>query len=177
VRRAPALALALALVGSITLTHASAPSISVRTVEVPFGKIVAGSSVGANATNGSVSIAGRIVLGTDNVLYVNNTHSTDALYVKLSEWSVTGLGGVTTINVGIDNGTSTDQVKISLGSVTQASGAYVRLAPSSTNRIYVQSLVVALSHTTPTVISLDAYVADDLAESAYYTMRAAITVT
>ena len=176
-KRAPALALALALVGSITLTHASAPSMTIRTVDVPMGKLASGSSVGSNSTNGSVTIAGRLVLGTDNVLYLNNTHATDSLLVKLVETSVTGLGGVTTINVGIDNGTLTDQIKISLGSLSQTSGAYVTLGPSSTNRIYVTSQVVALTHTTPTAISFDAYVSDDAAESAYYTMRGTTTVT
>jgi hypothetical protein len=172
-----AVALALALVGSISLTHPSAPSMTVNTVEVLLGKSLSGSSVGVNSTNGSVSIPERVIsLSTDTLFYLNNTHATDSYYVKLVEYSATGLTGVSTLNLGINaNGTSTDQINASSGSLTGTAGAYVRVWPSTTNTIYAKTLMVGLTHTTDTVIGFEVYVADDTSESAYYTMRAQFT--
>ena len=173
-----ALLAALLLVGSLQLTHGdSTPSLSPSQAEAAFGALASGSTVGANATNASVSIAGAVALAaTQNVLYLNNTNATGAYYVKLVSTTTTGLAGATTINLGIDNGTaSTDQVRVAAGLLTQSGGDYVRLAPGSTNRLYATTLVSVVFGTG--FIAFDAYVADDPEESAYYVMRANLTVT
>lgn len=128
--------------GGIQLEHTtSAPSLDVATVEVPFGKLATGSTVGANATNASASIsAGVVVTSTANAFYLNNTNASAAWYVKIVYVASSGIAQLTTGNLGVNNGTSVDHVIISSGDVTQPSGSYQRLEPASTNRLYVKSL-------------------------------------
>lgn len=167
---------ALLLVGAIQLTHSSAPEMRVVTAEVRLGSLAAGSTVGTNATNGSLSLAGCTILScTDDLWYLNNTNDSSSYFVKLVATSTSGIGTITTLNVGIDNGTDTDQIQIASGSLTQSSGGYVQLSPTTTNRLYATSLV-PLAFGTGSVI-FDVYVSDDVDESAYYTMRATLTVT
>lgn len=176
-RPGPLLA-ALLLVGSLQLTHdASTPLLSPAAAEVRFGPKAAGATVGLNATNASATLAGALVVAaTQDVFWLNNTNATGAYYVRLVSTSASGLAGATTLNVGVDNGTAaTDQVTVAGGVLTQPGGAYVRLAPASTNKVYATTLV-ALAFGTG-VLGMDVYVADDPAESAYYVMRASVTVT
>lgn len=174
---APVLLAALVLVGSLQLTHGdSTPALQPRASEVAFGPLAAGSTAGANATNASAAIAGAVGLETtQNLLYLNNTNASGAYHVRIVTTQATGLTGATTLNVGIHNGTATDQVTVTNGILTQSAGPYVRLAPGSTNRIYAETLVGILYGTG--FVALDVYVADDPSESAYYVMRANLTVT
>lgn len=170
--------LALALVGSITLSHGpSTPTMTISPVEVALGPLLAGSSVGANATNGSVTFAGATsLLTTTDLLYLNNTNASRTYYVKLMEYSSTGLALATTINIGVNNGTAnTDQVLVSLGAVTQSSGPYVPLPPGTTGKIYASTLVSVVYGTG--MIGFEVLVADDASETAYYSMRSVVTVT
>lgn len=175
--RLGALLAALLLVGSLQLTHdASTPSLSPTPVEVPFGAQASGATVGANATNASASIVGAVVLAsTQDLFWLNNTNATGAYWVRLVATSTSDLGTVTTLALGVDNGTATDQVVVANGALTQPSGAYVRLPPSSSNRVYATTLVPLVFGTG--ALAFDAYVADDEAESAYYVMRGSVTVT
>lgn len=174
--RGRSLLLAFALVGSISIAYpTSSPTMTVGLVEVAFGALAAGSTVGLNATNGSASLAGAVlVLTTTSVLYLNNTH-TSPLFVKLVETSASGLADSTTLTLGIDNGTATDQVVSAGGILTQTSGPYVQLPASSTNTLYVTTLVSALFGTG--IIAFDVVVADDTDESATYEMKGQVTVT
>lgn len=167
----------MAGVGSIQLTHASTLTLAPQTVEAPFGKLAVGSTVGANATNGSASTAGSVLGATTFMLYLNNTHATLPAYVKLVLTSSSGLTGLTSLSVGVHNGTaSTSHIVGSLGSISQSSGSYTRLEPASTNRLYVTQTVDGVLHGS-TALSLDVYVADDEAESAYAKTRATFTIT
>lgn len=166
--------------GSATLSvqhPTSSPSVSVSAADIAFGQLAAGSTVGANATNGSASVAGRVAIsGTDNVLYVNNTASSPS-YVKAVYTSGTaGLSSLSTFNIGVNNGTaSLDQIKIASGSVTQASGSYHRIEPSTTARLYATTLEgVLFSSGTAT---FDVYVSDTASGDSYYVMKGSITVT
>jgi hypothetical protein len=117
VKGAPLL-LALALVGSLQLTHGdSTPTLQPSAAEVAFGRLAAGSTVGANATNASAAIAGAVTLETtQNLLYLNNTNASGAYHVRLVSTQATGLTGATTLNVGIHNGTATDRKSTRLNS-------------------------------------------------------------
>lgn len=175
-RRALAIVLAILAIGSIRLTYpTSAPRVTVETVEAGFGALAPGSVAGVNMTNASVSLAASLVGATDQVLYLNNSNASGAYHVRLVQTSAVGIADITTLNIGVDNGTSTDQIRVAAGLLTQSSGAYVQLPPASTNRIYVTSLVGALFGTG--TIDFDVYVSDDAAESAYYVMKGSITVT
>ena len=175
--RAGALLAALLLVGSLQLTHdASTPTLSPSPAEVPFGAAAAGSTVGANATNASATIAGAVVLAaTQDLLWLNNTNATGAYWVRLASTSASGLGLGTHVTLGVHNGTATDQVVLLDGVLTQSGGPYVRLPPASANRVYATTLVPLAFGTG--VLTFDAYVADDPEESAYHVMRGSVTVT
>lgn len=163
--------------GGIRLVHTtSAPSLGVATVEVPFGKLASGSSVGANATNASASIsAGVVVAATTNVFYLNNTNASAAWYVKIVYVGSSGIAQLSTGNFGVDNGTAVDHVKISSGSVTQTSGSYQRLEPGSTNRLYVKSLEgVFFSGAT---VDFDVYASDTATGASYAVSKGRITLT
>lgn len=171
-----ALTLSILTCGSITVaTEGPGATTLVETVEVPLGQLAAGSAVGVNATNGSVNIANSLLLVSTDAFYLNNTNATGAYYAKLVLFSSSGVGNVVALAVGIDNGTRTDQIKGALGSLTQTSGAYVRLEPGSVNKLYVSQDVVSLLSTT--TIQFEVRLADDEAESAFYTMRARVTLS
>lgn len=161
----------------IRLMHAtSAPSLGVATVEVPFGKLAAGSSVGANATNATASVAaGVVVAATTQAFYLNNTNASGAWYVKLVHVSSSGIAQLSTGNLGVDNGTAVDHVKISSGAVTQPSGSYQRLEPASTNQLYVKSLEGVLF--AGATIDFDVYASDTAGGEAYLVSKGRITLT
>lgn len=166
-----ALAVSIATVGSITvLTAGPGATTIIEAVEVPLAPLASGSTVGLNATNGSVSLANSLLLVSANAFYLNNTNATGAYYAKLALLSSSGVGNVVALSIGIDNGTQTDQITGSLGALTQSSGPYVRLEPGSTNMIYVSQDVVSLLGTT--TLQFEVRLSDDEAESAFYTMRA-----
>ena len=174
--RLAGVALALLLVGSITFTYQSAaPTLDVRAVEVPFGTRAAGASVGANATQGSVSVAGGVLATTTNLLYLNNTNASAAWFAKLTLSSSTGVSNVVALTIGIDNGTSTPQITATLGSLSQTAGPYVRLPPASTNRVYVTQSVTAPGAASSFTFTVTA--ADDAAESAYVNTTATLSIT
>lgn len=168
--------MAHALVGSIqVVTTATPATIEPTPAEALFGAYAPGSTVGANATNGSASVASALITATTQMLYLNNTNATGIYYAKLILTSSSGLDGITSMTVGINNGTSTPQITAALSAITDPSGDYVRLEPSSTNTIYLTQLATITQTTTN--LDIEVYLADDLAESAYYTMRARLTIT
>lgn len=171
-----ALVVILLLTGSITLSHASTLTLRPATVEAPLGRLASGSSAGANATNGSASVTGALVSTTTDLLYLNNTNASAAVFAKLVLTSSSGVGGLTLLSVGIKNGTtSAAQVAATAGSLTQTSGSYLRLEPSSANRIYVTQSVGALY--TGSALDMDLYVADDTSESAFVRTKVRVTIT
>ena len=175
-RLAAALALGLLLTGSITFRHESGVDLSPATTHAPLGALASGSSAGMNGTNGSASVVGSLVGATANVLYLNNTDATQAVYAKLTLTASSGTSAITTLSVGINNGSSTTaQVTGTAGSLTQTSGAYVRLEPGSANRIVVTQTVGVLF--TTSTLDLDLRVADDTSESAYVTSKVRISIT
>ena len=162
--------------GSIRLTTSGLPATTLpEPVEVAFAPRAAGATVGANATNASATVAGSLVGTTAQALWLNNTNASGAYHARIVLWSASGLADVTSLAVGIDNGTATPQVTGTLGGLTQAGGALVRLEPGSANSVYV-SQTVGLTQGT-TVLDMEVYVADDAAESAYYVMRMRLTIT
>lgn len=169
--------LAVPAQGGIVLLHTeSSGGFTPVEVEAPFGQLVPGSTLGANATNASVSIAGSTLTKTTNLLYINNTNATGAHYARLALVGSSDLGALDVVRLGIDNGsTSVDQIIYNLGSITDADGTYVRLEPGSTNTIYVtQSLGSLLSSPSMTFW---VYSADDPQESAYVKTRGTMTLT
>lgn len=163
--------------GGIRLEHTtSALSLDVATVEVPFGKLASGSTVGANATNASASMgAGVVVMSTANAFYLNNTNASAPWYVKIVYVASSGAAQLTTGNLGVNNGTSVDHVTTSSGSVTQSSGSYQRLEPGSTNRLYVESLEGVLFG--GATIDFDVYASDTPSGASYTVSKGRITLT
>lgn len=173
-----ALLVSLPFTGSVSVRHAdSTGGFTPSATEVPFGVLAAGTSVGTAATNATASLAGALVSTRTDLFYLNNTSATGAYWAKIVLTSSSGLSSaLVALEIGIDNGTaSTSQVAATLGSITQSSGAYVRLPPASTNRIYVVHTVTVLFGTG--VFGLDVYAADDASESAVVRTRAALTLT
>lgn len=175
-RAAPVLLAALLLTGSITLAHGpSGGSVTPRAAEVTFGALAPGSSAGPNSTNGSASVAGALLSTTTHVLYLNNTNATGAWFARLEVVDSSGLAGLSTLQVGIRNGTaSVEQVASSLGTLTKRTGPLVRLEPGSANRIYVTQAVAGLA--TPATVWLDVVAADGADEAATVVTKARIAV-
>ena len=175
-RLAALLGLGLLLTGSITLAHQSGVGLSPAATHAPLGRLASGSSAGMNATNGSATVVGSLVSATTDVLYLNNTDPTQAVYAKLVLTSSTGTSGITALSVGIDNGSAdTAQVSGTAGSLTQTAGSYARLEPGSANRLYVTQTVSVLF--TASTLNMDLVVADDLAESATVTSKVRLSIT
>lgn len=177
---APLLAILLAtslLTGNITLVTTSATAeVAPTTGEVTFGALVAGSTVGANATNASASVNGALTSTTTHLWYFNNTNASTPYHVKLVLLNTPGVTSITSLTIGIDNGTSNvAQVTTSLGSLTKTDGNYVRIDPGATVRIYATHLV-GLTFSSAQ-FQLEAYVADDTSESAVAKMRATFDLT
>lgn len=168
--------MAIALAAGVlqTLPLSGEMSVDPEGTEVPFGRLVSGSSVGSNATNATASLDGATLLTTTSMLYLNNTNATGAWYAKIVLTSSSGVSNLVNMRVGIDNGTATDQVVALLGSLTQSSGSYVRLAPGSTNTIYLTNLVTnpALTST----LRMDVYVTSDPVERDLVVTKAAFSI-
>lgn len=163
--------------GGLTLRHASVPTLVPRGVEVPMGRLAAGSAVGSNATNATASTAGALVSTTTDLLYLNNTNASAPTYARLVLTSSSGLANVVDLQVGIKNGSAqTLQVAGTGGSVTQSSGSYVRLEPGSANRIYLTQ-TVGLLFSGGATLDMDLLVADDLAETATVREKVRVTIT
>lgn len=160
---------------SLTLLHTQSSGLFDPVgVEVPFGKVVAGSSLGANLTNASVSIAGTLLQTSTDILYLNNTNATGVYHARLELVSTTGLANLDLLKLSIDNGTVTDQILIQLGSITDATGPYVQLEPASTNKIVVTQALALLSAGS---VTFTVHAADDPQESAVVTTRAVLDLT
>lgn len=162
--------------GGILVTHAgSAPALGVSTVQVPIGKLATGSAVGANATNGTASINAPTLLVSDqDALYLNNTAGSP-WWVKLVHVASSSISDLSTANIGVNNGTLVEHVRISGGAVTQSGGDLQRLEPSSTNRVYVRSLEGLLFD--GATIDLDIYASPDATGDSYLLSKARITLT
>lgn len=162
--------------GSVVLVHdASSGSFLPVEVEVPFGATPATTSVGTNATNATASVTGTLTQTTTDVFYLNNTNSSGAHYAKLELVSTSDLALLDLVRLGIDNGTTTDQIKIDTGAITSSEGSYVKLEPGSTNTIYVTQSLGSLTSSPELVFWT--YSADDASESAYVKTRATVTLT
>jgi hypothetical protein len=182
--RASALSAALVVV---LVAGVAAAGISLRTTpsgatvgpehgEVVFGRLASGSSVGLNATNASASVNGALITTTTNLWYLNNTNASAPYFARIVLTSTPGISDVTSLKLGIDNGTaSVDQVTATLSTFTKTDGAWVRLEPGATVRIYATHLV-GLTFGTAN-LPLEVYVADDTTPTAYYTMRATLSMT
>lgn len=170
--------LSFTFVGSITLTYpAGTHTMSSDLVEVRFGPLVEGSSAGANFSEASAAIAGSLVSLNTSVLYLNNTNATGVWYARLATVSISGVGSIVSLTVGISNGTdSVPQVVGALGALSQTEGPYVRLEPGSTNQIYVTQAVTSLL-APETRLTLDVYAADTPSGSAYVITNANLTLT
>lgn len=169
--------LAAHLTGSITVTTQEATATTlVEEGEVRFGALASGSSVGTNETNASASVNGALISTTTNLWYFNNTNASAAYYAKIVLLNNPSFTDVSALTIGIDNGSaSTAQITASLGSLTGSSGAYVRLEPASTVRIYATHMVgLTFGSTT---LNMEVYVADSASEEAYYTVRASFSLT
>lgn len=174
----PSFTLALSVgTGGLRLVHTpSDPLLDARQVETPLGPLATDSLVGANATNGTGSIAAAILIAaSSDVFYLNNTNASGVWYVRLVHVASTGLETLTTGNVGVDNGTRVEHVKTSSGSVTQPSGSYQRLEPGSSNRVYVHTLEDLLFSTGS--VDLDIHVSDTEIGASFTVMKARIVLT
>ena len=176
-RRIVSLVAVLVLAMGITYPFSTGSSLThdSSNVEVPFGIHDAGvTSIGANATNASVTLTRSTTLTTTNVLYLNNTNASAPYYAKITLYASSGaVNRITTGVFGISNGVANPQVVISSGTITQSSGSYVTLAPSSTNRIYVTQQFANTGGTDPT-FSMIVTLADETNESAYSVTRWAL---
>lgn len=167
---------AFVLVGSLDLTSDPGNwTLAVGEVETRLGALAPGSSGGLNATQGTASVTGTLLTTTTNLLYVNNTNASGVWYARLNVVSTTGIANLPTLTIGINNGTATaTQVVASLGSLTQSTGAYIRLEPASSNIIYVTEAVTTLGISS--TFTLSVYAADDTAESAFVVTNAVISI-
>lgn len=158
----------------ITLVHAPASgTFDPVAVEVPFGRIISGSSIGANNTNASVAIAATLLQTSTDILYLNNTNATSPYFVRFELVGTDNLGLLDLVRVGIDNGTTTDQIIIELGVIIDDDGTLVRLEPASTNTVYVtRSIALGTGGVTFWV-----YAADDASQSTYVKTRASVELT
>jgi len=143
-------------------------------VDVGFGKILDGTTVGDNATNASLSISGTLSLTTEDALYINNIDSSREHYVKLVHVSSSNVGNLGTFELGIDNGTKTTQILIDAGSLTQSEGSSVRLPADSTNTIYAKDDLTALSSAT---LTFRMYSADSFSGDTYVISRGTVDIT
>lgn len=134
------------LVGSLILVdHWSGFETDPDPVEVAFGVLAAGSTVGVNATNATASVLGSLISLSTDVLWLNNTNATAPWYARFDLVGSTGVANLALLEVGIHNGTLPQpQVTALLGVITQTSGAMVRLEPASANKIYVLQAVSTL---------------------------------
>lgn len=179
-RRLLLLGLALALIpsasGALTLLHTeSTGGFEPIEVEVPFAPHGAGSTMGANDTNASVSISGTLLETTTDILYINNTNTSGSHWARLEIVEAPSLLNIDFLKLGIDNGTTTtDQIIIQTGTLTDTDGTYVKLEPGSTNTIYVTQ---SLSSLTTISTTFWMYSADDPEESAFVKTRAELTLT
>jgi len=171
------LATATILIGSILLDYSqTAPQVDPEEVEVGFAPLAAESTAGTNQTNATANVVGSLVGNDVDALSLNNTNATSPWFVKLTLTSSNGLLDITSAAVGIDNGTATsDQIVITLASVSQSEGTYVRLEPASTNTIYATTLVGGLF--AGATLDMDVRIAEATNESAYYDMKASISLT
>lgn len=157
-------------------TVASTTVADTEDVEVAFGIAIEGVTIGANATNASVTLARSTVLLTTNALWLNNTNATGAYYAKIVLHSSAGaVARLTILDVGINNGTSTPQVTVVGGVIGQTEGGYVRLEPASANQIYVTQTFVNTGGTDPD-FGMTLRVADEANESAYTVIRFALSL-
>lgn len=171
-----AMALTLPLAGaSLVLVHdqSSGDLLPVET-EVPYGATPATDAVGLNATNGSASVSGSLTTVTTDVFYINNTNTSGVHYVKLELVEVLNKDLLSTLKLGIDNGTKTLQIEIDTGSLLSSEGTYVRLEPGSTNTIYATYSLSSL--TSDPELVFWTYSADDASESAYVKSRGRVTI-
>lgn len=171
---AVAVAACLLLMGNINVTHVSGVRFDPTPSEVRYGALAPGSEAGANATNATASVTGTLLSTTTDVLYLNNTNATGIAYARLAAVSTANLTNLVDLQIGIDNGTRTDQITGSLGALTVSNGTLVRLAPGSTNRIYVTQSVTTLG--VQTSVPFLAIIADDPAEKAKVTLKGRIRV-
>lgn len=152
-------------------TVASTTVADTEDVEVAFGIAIEGVTIGANATNASVTLARSTVLLTTNALWLNNTNATGAYYARVSLHASSGLDPLLTLlEVGIDNGTLHPQVTTVVGVLGLTSGEYVKLEPGSTNRIYVTQLFASTAGLAPS-FGMTVTLADEANASAYSVTR------
>lgn len=174
-RRGLAFLLGALFVGSITMTHdAGAPMLSAEAPLVVFGALAAGSSGGLNGSAATVSVATTLLATTTNALWINNT-DTSTWYARLNATSYSGLTSITSLTIGIDNGTKTAQVTGALGSLSQTGGAYVALPAGSSNKLYVTQVASLLGTTSS--VQLDLYASDATDDVAYVVTHATLTLT
>ncbi len=162
--------------GALTLLHTeSTGTFEPVGVEVPFGQHVAGSTLGVDNTNASVSISGSLLETTTEILYINNTNASGAHWARLEVVGTTNLANLQLLEIGIDNQTTTtDQIIIDTGTLLDGDGTYVKLEPGSTNTIYVTQ---SLGSLTTSGVTFWVYSADDPQESAFVKTRAQLTLT
>lgn len=135
----------LAVGALFPVQHWSGMETDPEDVEVNFGRLADGSTIGVNSSNATASVAGTLVSLRTDLLYLNNTNATAPWLARISLVGSTGIANLALLTVGIDNGTaSTPQVSALLGSITQTEGALVRLEPASANRIYLTQAVFTL---------------------------------
>lgn len=178
-RRAPAALLVLAcwlLAGTIGLTHPSGVSrLEPTPSEVTFTPLAPGSSGGLNGTRATASVPGALLSTTTSLWRLDNANGTGSYVAKLEVVSTSGLSNLVGLTVGIDNGTATPQVTVSLGALTQSGGAWVTLPPGSSSTVYLTQSVSLLGP--DSVLQLDLTLADDTTAGASLTLRANVTIT
>lgn len=143
-------------------------------VDVPWGQLQDGTTIGANNSTTNVPVDGTLTLSSTDILYANNTNPDTGLYLRLSLVNITGLDLVSLLEIGIDNGTQTDQITIETGIITQETGALVHVPSGSTNTIYIDQSLDLLSSTVE--ITFEMVIADDTDETAYATTTANLTL-
>lgn len=143
-------------------------------VDVPWGQLQDGTTIGANNSTANVPVDGTLTLSSSDILYANNTNPDTSLHIRLSLVDATGLNLVSLLKIGIDNGTQTDQITIETGIITQQTGPLVHIQPGSTNTIYLDQSLDILGSTVE--VTFEMVIADDTDETAYATTTATLTL-
>lgn len=81
-------------------------------MEVALGPLAAGSTAGTNSTNGTVSVLGSLLSLTTNAWTLENTNGTGTYVVRLAVRSTSSIANLALLKIGVDNGTTTDQIVI-----------------------------------------------------------------
>ncbi|MHB8587172.1 MAG: hypothetical protein ACYDDF_15200 [Thermoplasmatota archaeon] len=133
------------------------------------------STPGPDLTEGTVVLAPSLTQITDtNVLYVNNTNTTSTSYAQITVASSSGLAELSSLAIGLNDGSLVSQVSVLNGVLTLNGGSLASIGPSSTNTITVTLIDLSLTQATTLELQISYY--ESTAKSAWETDSINMTI-